>query len=608
MNKDVNENKANGNGNGIIAKEKVTKFGDKPGRKSGRFGKGKFGNGRGPNGSRGGKGSNYKGKACFNDISWYNKNQTITNAFAKLPFNQIVGIKIPGLTGVKLSMASIVSYLVDWVANLDSISTSTQYAQTILDQVKTIIYTDMRRANSGSTNQIEPIDVMTSNLIAAIDILCNSAYISRFFRIANSFSWKNRLIPRELFKHAGIDYDDFVANQANYRGRFDILVAYAKTIRVLAKYPFVYAAIAEFDRIFKDEDADTGREQIMMSVKAWHHIYDPVGTTTHPGGTIRLLTVQDAINAGIEQPTGSNVADTYVTIGDGTNVVKFSVLLNIFEHQIRMLIEDADFNLIQADLEKAFGDSSGYYETDLVREDVSPVTIEFNPEFRDMVHNGIFLKKPTITSGTKGSYSVFGVYENKIYQLPGGGGSGTRFGFENHIYYGDGAYETVCDDYIVGNGKYILGMIDSNQNEPGTDEVIITTRYKSCFRKVLGTGVPVDTQRRGGTPATDNYYRTINSSNFIVFGHLITTIRQETDDSLSVFTQDWYNVSNSLTRGIYMLTNLNHYPMILPYDSVLGSVPMFQLNNVRWVKEEELNGINNSCFLSLWNLPDKTNI
>jgi hypothetical protein len=194
----------------------------------------------------------------------------------------------------------------------------TNLSRNILNQVATIIYTTMRRSNAGATNDIEPVDVITSNLLASIDINANAVSMRRVFRIANTFNWKNRLLPRILFNHLGIDYDDFIANQAAYRGRFNTLVALARTIKTLTGFPFINAYIAEFENVFKDAETDTGREQLWLPVKGVHHIYNPVGTEDHPGGSVRVLRQSDLVGRSGKANFDRRVI---LTVGNYTNGV-----------------------------------------------------------------------------------------------------------------------------------------------------------------------------------------------------------------------------------------------------------------------------------------------
>lgn len=602
--KDLNSSGLDKTGTGKEGNERQA-FGGK------RFGSKRRHNGRGKNSKYNGESGRYR-KGMFNDISFYTKNPEITKAFCKLPFSFIVGSRIPNLEAGQSEVSSIVSFIVDWLPSTACKSTNViGTTPSIMDQAKTIVYTAMRRANSGSTNNIEPVDVFTSNLLASIDILCNAVNFHRVFKIANSFSWKNRIIPREIFHHLGLNYDDFIENQANYRGRFDTLVAFAKTIRTLANFPFIQAAYAEYDNIFKDEDTDTGREQLIIPVKAFHHIYDPVGTTANPGGTVRLMTEKDL-------DPSSSTDNTIYTAGNGSWAGdNFSKWLNILETQISALVNDSDFNLIQADIEKAFGEQGGYIETDKVSSDVVPIDVKYSAEFLEMFHNGTFLPVP----GTAASISAPRVvakneYCNTIYQIPSTGGTGgTQFGFQMHVVYPNAspALNSEIERYVCfrANNYNVGALMDTNENDPNEEHVIVMSRYKYCAQSKLTTDIPTDFRLAATGP--HGYFTASAASNFIVFGNLVSSLTYAPGTtSISISRANWDSVpsptAGTLPGPQALVLQVNHGPMVMYKSSSQSYVPMFELNNVRYISSNELTNVNESCFLSLWDVPSRTNI
>jgi len=548
----------------------------------------------------------------FNDISYYTKNKTITEAFTNLPFSWIVGNPIINLAkDLTIKVPAIVSYMVDWVANLSpSLSGLTTEGDTesdVLDQVATIIYAEMRRSNSGSTNGIEHVDVLISNLIASIDICVNIHYLHRMFKIANTFSWRNRLIPNYIFKHHfNLDYDDFIANQANYRGELDTVVAMARTIRTLADYPFINAIMDEFDNIFKDSDTDNGREQLILSVKPLHHIYDATGTEDAPGGMVRLMTMKDI---GATEPTTQNrILWTGVPSSSSKlpapKLTKFSLYIKILKAQINALITDTDFNLIQADIEKAFGDQSGYIVVDPVTE-VQTITPIYSGEFNTMFKNGKF-HFPAYQSDEQdewgyrnASHTGVGVAAsldaqtiiNTVYQLHDADGS-TRLKYLM-------AWARAFED-LPTNNNLRLNLLNLEADKPSTDEIIIATRFKHVPQTYSGSGLVA-----AGVPAsfvkdTEAYFVPKSCSNFICWGGNITVLTT-TSTGVEISVQSWCNTTFIIPS---VLLGLENPPLFLNEEGVVHD----NINNIRGVSESELQPIQKACFLSLWNLPSKTNI
>lgn len=548
----------------------------------------------------------------FNDVSYYTKNPGILDAFGKMPFNFILGNSLFSQNNTRpITIGGIFSFCVDYLLSSVNIgeSTNSNNVTSILDQVTTIVYTQMRRANAGATNDIEPLDVIISNLLASIDILANAVYCNRLFRIANSFAWKNRMIPRELFTHMGIDYDDFIANQALYRGQYNTIVAQAKTIRTLAEFPFINAYMAEFSSIFKDEDTDTGREQIIFPMKGFHHIYDPVGTQDHPGGTIRYMDKRDI--TGIADDAGQTLYTGYYRTIDSESPVlmKFSVLLDIMRKQIEALITDADFNLIQADIEKAFGDQSGYIEVDSITESdvIEPI---YSGEFMSMFHNAIIHRSPAVWLQVNGTSDAENrqflgknYYVNTIYQRSNQGVNESKVGYHFHV---------VDASVIAYDGNHSeCNLIDTNINDPTPEDIVIMTRYKTNLLSVQQTDIPADfrfTAVGQNLPCVPRA-----ASNFITFANCFS-YTYETPVNRTVTIKRSFSFVNTQsytigTSDVLPYFNMNHYPILWNASGTNGQITyLIQLNNVKWLSFNELEAVNLACFLSLWNLPAKTNI
>lgn len=550
----------------------------------------------------------------FNDVSYYTKNKTITDAFTNLPFSWIVGNPVVNLAaGLTIRIPAIVSYMIDWVANLSpSLTDNTDFPTgndaDILDQVATIIYAEMRRSNSGSTNNIEHVDVLISNLIASIDICVNVHYLHRMFKIANTFSWRNRLIPNYIFKHHfNIDYDDFIANQANYRGEFDTVIAMARTIRTLADFPFINSIMDEFDNIFKDSDTDNGREQLILSVKPVHHIYDPVGTEDAPGGMVRLMVMKDI---GATEPTSqkrilwTGVPSNSSRPDHSPKLFKFGLFIKILRAQINALITDNDFNLIQADIEKAFGEQSGYIVVDPITT-TEPITPIYSGEFNTMFKNGKF-HYPSYQSSEQDDWG----YRNVNHSGVGIAASLDPSAVVNTVYQKQDEDGSVRMKYIMAfvsaleqspTAKNLnLNLLNLEADHPSVDEIVIATRFKHTPRIFSGSSLV-----SYGIPASfintsELYVVPVSSSNFICWGGNVTLVSC-TSSGVEISVVDWNNTTTALPM---ILLGMENPPQFVDSDGRFYD----NINNIRGVSESELQPIQKACFLSLWNLPSRTNI
>lgn len=554
---------------------------------------------------------NYKRGVQFNDVSWYTKNPSITKSFANLPFNYLVGAVLPipnnGVAGI--SLEALVSFGVDWLpATMNSKKIDGKIAdqQSILDQVATIIYTSMRRSNAGATNDIEYVDPVISNLLASIDILVNSVSMRRVFKIANGFSWKNRSYPRKIFtEHLGLDYDDFVKRQAEYRGRFNTLVALARTIKTLSNFPFVNAICAEFENIFKDSDTDTGRESLLIPVKYWHHIYDPVGTVDNPGGSVRIMKFSDI--------SGMSAGTAALCTAVGTAPRKFEVDLMILEKQISVLINDGDFNLIQADLEKAFGEQSSYMVIDAVPDSEEPMKPIYSGEFMSMFHNGNFIPLPALQTTTNlpghniTCTAQANTYVNTVGQWHAeDGGEIKMLNLFRISYYGNASR----GDEIFGSDAVPL---DSEADVPTDSDIVVMTRYKNHFIKGdiddVDTTYPLSELPSG---RSWNTYIPACTSNFVIFGGRVTRYIYYSSGLVEDKTTSWANSSLNTNAKLWQVKHRPIFKVLTsdPGSSLMNPIYEYQtdLNNIRLLSPTELLAIQQSCFLSLWDLPSRTSI
>jgi len=567
---------------------------------------------RGKRNSRGkfGKnGSRIKVGKEYNDTSYYMKNPTITDAFAKLPFNYIVGNPLAGLGASSIFVPAIFSYNVDWVASTQcstkvSNNTASNTKKNLIDLVATIVYTKMRRANAGATNNIEHVDVIISNLMASIDILCNVHFIHRLFRVANTFSWKNRSIPADIFSdHWNIDYQDFIANQANYRGRFDTLVALAQTIRTLSNFPFIDAAKAQFSEIFKDTNTDTGREQLIVSAKPFHHIYDATGNETIPGGMVRLMRTGDVKGWRDVTTTPSHIIYTGTTMNSDSFARPYTVSnwLDILEAQIYALINDSDFNLIQADIEKAFGEQSGYIVIDPVRE-VEPLVPVYSGEFMTTFHNANVYRLPAtyfLNATTDKRFKFFrqGTFVNTVFQVHND--DGTVEAAQDFGYW--------CDDAATQAVDPVRGLLDLESDSPSVEEIVISTRFKSFLDNQVKSNLPSGWIERHGldpvVPATAVLFYGVAMSNFMIWGGNITEYNTTAVGAIKTTRMGWSNVTAYGDQFPNSLIAVEQHPIAMENGRILS-----ELNNIRYLSVSEALPIQEACFLSLWSLPEHTNI
>lgn len=460
------------------------------------------------------KGKKFKGKSFrgekSNDIKWHTKNAQTVADIMSYPFNVINGSGynvVPLNTNVdetRMSLpgaGTVMTVCADWYLGM-----SKNNPNSTLNIAASNLYSFMRKHNSGSTNY-QSADLFTSVFAGTVDVLANIAYCTKLFGIVEKYSNRNRVIPRILFSGMAIDYDDFCDKLANYRARFNTILAKATSLVMPKEYPIVDQIIALYGSIYVDTDTQTGREQIYNVVKPFHHIYKPVESAD--GGQVRLMSLHDIVPTATVANTkklymalvegiGSNtmLADKYVgTAVPGSGYTQrsdilyhFSLLLDIIETQINELITDDDYNTMAGDIMKAFDKyGSGSFWTFTPLDSRFEMEIKYSEEFNRQLHNATILPHPkglemysdqvTVSGDKMRCYTVNG-YENLLYQ--------NQFG----SLQTDFSLTANLPDVKTGTAQQWHKaplLIDTNEVNPSPENVLLYTRWHNSYAVTLGT-------------------------------------------------------------------------------------------------------------------------
>lgn len=367
----------------------------------------------------------------YNDQSWYNKNTQLTIDTASLPYNHsmtnVVELVTDDGTRHNTGLPMLMTMAHDWLIGDPSVITT----------AGRIIWADMRKVNSGATNY-QSGDIIA--LITAIaDTYITATWLSSFFGVGGYFNGRSRLMPKMLFASAGIDYDDFNSNIANYRGRLNLILLKMRTLNIPKKYPWIDAAMSLYGKLFKDEDTDTGREQLYWVNKACFHIYDPASAT---GTKIRQFMISDLnedyygnINVGGSNKIDATVSGSAAAFGYrlkdqeiDTPTITFGNYLDILDKMVMAIISDEDANIIQGDLMKAFGDTPAYTTSQLdANYEIKPT---YSEEFGWYLHNATIYSSPMTKIAMKDQPGTFIAWTTGAIDTPT---SETNSGYTNII-------------------------------------------------------------------------------------------------------------------------------------------------------------------------------
>lgn len=267
-----------------------------------------------------------------NDWTFYAINEQIAKDLGSFPYNNLSGVPV----NIKHSVGKDSVWNGQSVAVIDYINAQLSDAQNSdgIRQAANQLYQFIRHKNSGARNY-EPADCMML-VLAMRDIYGEFAECKRIIGLARLFNFENRNLPQTMMTALGVDYQDLIANQANYRGQLNILASRINSIAI----PKYFKAFERQDFIASNVfmDSSSMRGQFYIYRKAGDYLWEPTASET---GTQLTFT-----------------AKTYALTPGAT--VKFSTRLDRLATMIAAVTTDTDANTIAGDILAAFRDSEIY--------------------------------------------------------------------------------------------------------------------------------------------------------------------------------------------------------------------------------------------------------
>lgn len=558
----------------------------------------------------------WKGKVR-NDPSWHMKNNQMVKDVASIPFNHMAGFPIDMGTMhspayPKITMAYVRSFVVDWFAGISADFRS------VLNQASTNLWSFIRGRNSGATNY-QASDILINTVLAATDFYCNVAFVERLFKFHKHYLSTNRLLPRMIFNACGIDYEDFINNIAKYRYYFNTLVAKASSLVIPNEFPFIQQAIGHFTDIYKDRDSSTGREQLYIKVKQFHHIYDPVYNSQ--GGGVRLMVWSDfdksqstyslyPVITGLVRNTNGSSAQNYAT--------KLSMLLTIMEKQLNAIITDEDTNIMFGDLIKAFGDNGNFIHMQELTDESNGEFI-YSEEILEQIHNSTplpsVINNNTYFSSSYTTTDVFGdtVQVPVLNAVPTGASSATPCYTNNISQDAQGyilsnvsvMYSGSMLPYLQNNRWATKALLDTNDNNPSPEKIMNMTRMTNRYHARIITGTYARTE-----------FAPISQGSVILFdgvlyaGDVANNMIYTYDVNSSIYTSPASGGLSDITwnDAMFMCAN-SHFdwaPIIYvtfndPVNPTM--IPLSDVNNVTSIDPTDIERIHQVSFLSLFDIP-----
>lgn len=304
----------------------------------------------------------------FNDVSWYAKNDRLLRDSASFSYNNPVGTKIPyhnmispagtaagivvgddTISSVPSTMA--LTYIPGPGLSIDSSSPANLAAQNI--------YTYVRYMNSGAKNY-DQADLMLY-LLAMDSIYMMWNWVKRAYGYARTYSQVNRTIPRTFAWADGIDYDDLIANLADYRYQINSLAAQISSFCVPAVMPIFIRHSWMASNIYKDSGND--KSQYYMFTPGCFYVYEE--TVSKDGGLL----------------------DMHVIPHTTRNTLK--TVLSWIKEQLDAVAYSEDIGVMSGDILKAYGQNQLFKITPL-EPDYTVVPV-YNEEVLNQIHNATII-------------------------------------------------------------------------------------------------------------------------------------------------------------------------------------------------------------------------
>lgn len=312
--------------------------------------------------------SNARSDKIGNDPSWYNNNDQLLKDAASFSYFYPAGSKID-LQRTDAKLTEILSGINDMgvmaCATLDTPGCATdQYSP--VNVAARQIYTWVRHANSGHTNYDSP-DLMLY-LLAMDSAYAMYAYMVRAYGCLQLFSQVNRYYPKGIMEAFSLDYDDFIANLADFRYFINSYAYKLASLAVPASIPFFTRHVWMYSNTWLDDIS--AKAQLYVYTPYGFHVFDEFNET---GGKLKFVPWHTSID------TSTGKLDLH----------SFKDLKVMANRLLDAVLASEDMNIMSGDILKAFG-SDGILKVAPVSEDYV-VFPQYSAEVISQIKNATFV-------------------------------------------------------------------------------------------------------------------------------------------------------------------------------------------------------------------------
>lgn len=301
-------------------------------------------------------------KRAMNDWTWYAHNEQLLRDSASFSFNNPLGSSfslgssylptyVPGIMNIRTAFTPGVSR--DWTSPVNTAARN--------------LYAFVRHANSGHTNYDAP-DLMLY-VLAMDSVYAFLSFLIRTYGVMRLYTQRNRYLPAALIYGAGLDFDDLMANLADFRYLINELIVKAGSMCVPNSMSYFTRHSWMYSNIYTDSTG--AKAQLYQYVPDSFYMYAPLANDE--GGALNPVAFY----------RGENV------------YMSFEQLQAYGNELLNAILSDEDMNIMSGDILKAFG-QEGIAKLSLIGEDYVVLPV-YSEEVLMQIHN--LTTCPTLASG-----------------------------------------------------------------------------------------------------------------------------------------------------------------------------------------------------------------
>lgn len=289
-----------------------------------------------------------------NDPKWYVPSEQLAKDGASIPYAVYNGVEYGMLsskgsasvyvqTGAQTTIASPGIFIYKYVPWYGNASTSSA-----LNLAMRGIFSFIRAANSGRTNYEAPDLIMYIMQMDQIYLLIHEAV--RLVKLANTYLLENRTVPVAIFKAMGIDYEDLVANQANYRTKLNTIISKVNSMAVPAALD-IFKRRAMMGSVILTDEPNRPTQIIIPHIDG----YFSFDATAPTGSTLRYKGYRGDGSADGNETYFQDGVENSSYANFSSDVITMQTILDNLSSVLDTIISDDDFNIMSGDIIKAYG-------------------------------------------------------------------------------------------------------------------------------------------------------------------------------------------------------------------------------------------------------------